>query len=83
MDLYSLGPYPAAIPGEGDLLVELYDVPPAIFWRLQDMELNAGYRESLVFVDGETTFIIWIYIGRLSEEWKIPSGDWNDHLHKS
>ncbi len=79
-DLLNMGPYPAAVPGEGGLVGELYSLSNDPMLELLDeaegvyAEPPLYYRES---VDGKGK-PAWIYVyARDPEEApKIPSGDW-------
>jgi gamma-glutamylcyclotransferase (GGCT)/AIG2-like uncharacterized protein YtfP len=79
-DLLNMGPYPAAVPGDGGIVGELYSLPTDSMLALLDeaegvhAEPPLYYRES---VDGRGK-PAWIYVYARDPECapKIPSGDW-------
>ena len=88
-DLYSLGPYPAAIPGKGELVVDIFEVSDDLFERLDAMERSADYFPVELFLRNgdEHEFInIWLYQPKghsfLRENAPIVrSGDWTKYLN--
>lgn len=77
-DLYSLGPYPAIIPGKGELVVDLLLVSDAAKEGMDDMELGAGYIIETIELDNKDADI---YIYNNTDYIKnnchqIKSGDW-------
>lgn len=80
-DLYSLGPYPAIVKGEGSLVVDLLDVSPEVKESFDGMELGAGYEIQQVEVDNELVDI-YVYVNpqRLNNNRKVQSGDWSKYL---
>jgi len=72
-DLFHMGEYPAAVPGAGVIVAELYELPsPAVLKVLDELErVPTLYRRELV--EGA-----WLYIfaGAVGGAPRIDSGDW-------
>lgn len=83
-DLYDLGEFPGAVPGEGKVKAELYQVTdPAIFSVLDDYEeFDASnpdkslYVRRCVHVPGFGEAWVYMYNGNVKDRMKIASGDW-------
>ena len=83
--LHDLGPFPMAVPGDGEVQGELYDVAPADLARLDTLEGSPRLyeRQSWTLADGRTT---WVYLGRADQVRHSPrleSGLWNGRQEAS
>jgi gamma-glutamylcyclotransferase (GGCT)/AIG2-like uncharacterized protein YtfP len=58
-DLYDLGPYPCAVPGEGILTVEIMECDEYNYQIIKGMELGAGYKEAEVQIDKDLCFLYY------------------------
>ena len=87
-ELYNLGAYPGAIPGDGIVCGELFRIHrPGAIRRIDRYEgYNSDREEASLFVrrrvslnvpTDETAWVYW-YNGDVSEYERIPSGDWTD-----
>ena len=81
-DLYDLGDYPGAVPGDGELVCELYVLPNPTSLAALDEAEGVGrnpplYRRVPVMANGR---LAWLYVYARSVEGlpKIESGDWFD-----
>lgn len=78
IDLYDLGPYPMAIPGQNRLYGECYRIPLAWLSRLDALEEHPRvYERQWLRLDSGT--FAWIYLGRAEQVQGcllIPSGRW-------
>lgn len=75
-DLFSLGSYPGVKPGEGTLVVDLVEMDNKTYKQVLNMELNAGYSEIDIDINGVTAkFFPYNY--NLTE--LVPSGDWSNY----
>lgn len=78
--LLDLGPFPAAVPGDGEIVGELYALPDARMLELLD-EAEGVFAEPPLYdresVDGKGK-PAWIYVYARDPEGapRIPSGDW-------
>lgn len=78
--LYDLGDYPGAVPGEGAVLGELYELAsPAMLDLLDEAErVDADpplYRRELVEALGAPAWL-YVYAGPVAASAWIRSGDW-------
>lgn len=77
-DMYSNGSYPYALPGGGEITVEVFEIDVVTLGRLDQLEgYPAHYNRKTITVGEEEA---WIYFTE-AEEVKsrcvqIPSGDW-------
>ena len=79
-DLYNLGPYPGAVPGEGVLVTELYQMPANCSWAALDEAEGVSedpplYRRVVVNLD-DGPAQLYVYARSVGEATKIASGDW-------
>lgn len=75
-ELYDLGLYPAAIPGEGTIYCEVYRINSSILSELDELKSNTkDYRRELISTPYGSA---WIYLYKLPLEGvsRIESGDW-------
>lgn len=75
-NLYDLGQYPAAVPGEGTIYCEVYRINAGILAELDELKSNTkDYRRELIATPYGSA---WIYIYKRSLEGvpRIASGDW-------
>jgi gamma-glutamylcyclotransferase (GGCT)/AIG2-like uncharacterized protein YtfP len=82
LTLYSMGEYPAAVPGSGTVAGELYrlsrEATLAVLDEVEGLGLDPpAYRREEIEVDGQTAWI-YLYNGDISDRPVIPSGDWGD-----
>lgn len=77
-DLFSLGAYPAAVMGDGELVVDTFDVDLDCFSSINRMEIGAAYYAHTVDIDGEP-HTIWLQ-QHGNEKRKVESGDWSKYL---
>jgi len=78
--LFDLGDYPGAVPGEGVIFGELWELPsPAVLDLLDEAERVGAdpplYRRVLVDADGAPAWL-YVYAGPVEESAWITSGDW-------
>jgi gamma-glutamylcyclotransferase (GGCT)/AIG2-like uncharacterized protein YtfP len=74
-ELLDLGEHPAAVPGSGGIVAELYELPsPAVLAVLDEAE-GPLYRRELVESHGAPA---WVYVCARPPPGapRIPSGDW-------
>lgn len=79
-EMYSLGAYPAICPGDGQIKCELHSIAEDAYNLIQQMEINAGYREDFVKLEGGITASIFTMPKERLLKFKVPkmeSGDWN------
>lgn len=76
-DLFHMGEYPAAAPGAGEIVAELYELPsPAVLEVLDEAErVPTLYRRELV--DGAW---LYVYAAEVGGAPRIASGDWRRPL---
>jgi len=79
-DLYSLGAYPAAVLGDGEIVVDTFEVDNDCFNSMNRMELGAGYYALDTEIDGKD-HTIWLQRSGY-EERRVESGDWTKHLRE-
>ena len=76
--LYSLGHYPGAVPGEGKVLGEVYRIDASTLAELDALRTQGGeYRRQLI----QTPYgSAWMYVYQRSVEnlTRIESGNWLD-----
>jgi gamma-glutamylcyclotransferase (GGCT)/AIG2-like uncharacterized protein YtfP len=80
--LFSLGSYPAATLGNGELVIDTFLVGDDCFASMNGMEIGAGYHKAEVVVDGET-HIIWLMDADnswLNGEREVERGDWSKFI---
>lgn len=82
-DLYSLGSYPYATRGNGEITVEVYDVPLRVAYNMGGMEVRAGYDVAEVDTSqGLAHLFVFSEASHQREQegdWKpakIAGGDW-------
>lgn len=86
--LYNLGSYPGIVPSDStDDVVwgEVYEVPDSLFFRIDGMEVGAGYKRQPVKVeipdDGQDTeeadAYFYLYGEELGSNQLVPGGDWS------
>lgn len=70
------GDYPGIVPAKSNfgITVDLFDVSPACYGRVHNMEVGAGYYEDDITF-GNTTFKIFPYAGDVIEDNLIATGD--------
>ncbi|MHC4971420.1 MAG: gamma-glutamylcyclotransferase family protein [Planctomycetota bacterium] len=78
--LFDLGDYPGAVPGEGVIIGELYELAsPAVLDLLDEAERVEAdpplYRRVLVEADGAPAWL-YVWAGPVEESGWITSGDW-------
>lgn len=76
--LYSLGPYPGIKVEEGNVEVDILEVPKQCFGAITQMELGAGYSAMEIFIDNEQV-IIYPYEGQVNPLSRVVSGNWNEY----
>lgn len=78
IDLYDLGPYPMAIPGQNRLYGECYRIPLGLLSRLDELEEHPHvYERQWLCLDSGN--FAWIYLGRPEQVRGcvlIPDGRW-------
>ncbi|MFJ2999118.1 MULTISPECIES: gamma-glutamylcyclotransferase [Enterobacterales] len=78
--IYNLGHYPAAIPGEGTVHCEVYRINSSILAELDELKSNTrDYKRELI----QTPYgSAWIYLYKHSVDGypRIQSGDWLKRL---
>jgi gamma-glutamylcyclotransferase (GGCT)/AIG2-like uncharacterized protein YtfP len=88
-DLYAVGEYAALVPGEGQVLGELYEVTdPEIFEELDWFESYDRGRETepeyvrrrLALIEPETEAWVYVYDRDPARHPRVESGDWRGHL---
>lgn len=84
--LYSLGSYPAINKvkvGEesSNLIVDVFEVSEPVYQSIRAMELGANYKEITVDIEGEEV-ILYEYRTPVSEDRRVLTGDWSEHLSK-
>ena len=88
-DLYAVGEYAALVPGEGQVLGELYEVTdPEIFEELDWFESYDRGRETepeyvrrrLALIEPETEAWVYVYDRDPARHRRVESGDWRGHL---
>ncbi|MCL5499022.1 Uncharacterized conserved protein YtfP, gamma-glutamylcyclotransferase (GGCT)/AIG2-like family [Phytobacter palmae] len=76
--LYSLGHYPGAVPGDGSVLGEVYRIDAATLGELDALRTAGGeYKRQLI----QTPYgSAWMYVYQRPVEGKkfIPTGNWLD-----
>lgn len=80
--LHNLGPYPAAVPGEGELVAELYRVPSVETLAAMDQAEGVDwdpplYQRVEVELDDGPAWL-YVYARSTDEAPRIESGDWLD-----
>ena len=87
--LYEIGEYAALVPGEGQVLGELYEVTdPAIFEELDWFQsfdrgrppLPEYVRRRVALVEPELIAWVYVYIRDPATHRRVASGDWRGHL---
>jgi gamma-glutamylcyclotransferase (GGCT)/AIG2-like uncharacterized protein YtfP len=78
--LYDLGDYPGAVPGEGAIVGELYELAsPAVLELLDEAERVEAdpplYRRVLVEAGGAPAWL-YLWAGPVDSSARITSGDW-------
>jgi gamma-glutamylcyclotransferase (GGCT)/AIG2-like uncharacterized protein YtfP len=84
-DLFPLGHgiYPGIQPGNGKVVVDIYDVEDRVYEGLNRMETGANYEPITIKID-ENDVVIWEYKGRTVGYIRIEDGDWiNSQLNTS
>ena len=78
-DMYSFGSFPAIVKGEGEVVVEAWEVPEDEFNAIDNMELGAGYLRGIatVSVEGEELEGFFWYYAHAPNDRKVEGGDWN------
>ncbi len=81
-DLYRLTGFPGAVPGQGSIQVEVYELAsPAVLAVLDEAEgVHATpplYRRELVEVLGGPAWL-YVFAGEVDADMRIASGDWLD-----
>lgn len=79
-ELYDLGSYPGATPGDGMLVAELYAMPPDCDWEALDAaegvyEDPPLYRREVVALE-DGVACLYVYARPIGEASRIASGDW-------
>lgn len=85
--MFSLTAFPMIIEGEGIVTVELYEVTPAIFRRLDGLEGFPGfYGRQVVPVQTDSCELeAWVYYGQPHQVQgckPVPSGDWQGDAYR-
>lgn len=89
-DLYDLGSFPGAVPGEGTVHGELFRLTDPQVWTVLDRyeeyesdreaaSLFVRRRVSLLEPNDETAWIYW-YNGDPEGHDRVPSGDWASYV---
>lgn len=82
--MYSLGAYPYVIRGSGDITVEVYDVKPALYERLEKMETTVGYDVAMVTTShGDAALFYMSPLAHERLQQRIFNGDWLQHAAES
>jgi len=92
-DLYDLGGYPGLVPGDGEAIGELYEVPDlSVFsildeyerYRAEDHE-DSLYLRKAVRLSKPANIDAWVYVYNrdVTREPLIASGDWSTHRDKA
>ena len=76
--LYSLGAFPCAVPSEGELTVDLFEVDNTTKEQIDRMEIGAGYDLQTINIDGEQ-YTIYTY-QKPPNDRLVEHGDWVKHL---
>lgn len=79
--LYDLGPFPAIIQGNGEVVFDILEVSRQCFYSITYMEIGAGYECKKVKIDGEEYFL-YVFDYMPSGAKLIPSGDYSKHINK-
>ena len=88
-DLYEIGEYAALVPGQGQVLGELYEVTdPSVFEELdwfqtydRGRETEPEYvRRRVALIEPETEAWVYVYDRDPSGHPRVESGDWRGHL---
>ena len=78
-DLYDLGSYPAVIKGNGEVVIEVFEVSEEIFKAIERMEKSSGYSQKEVIVN-KIKGTIWFFdkeiLKRYRRAKKIEHGDY-------
>lgn len=76
--LYNLGHYPGAVPGEGSVFGEVYRVDAAIMSELDALRTTGGeYSRQLIQTPYGSAWM-YVYERPVNGRALIPSGDWLD-----
>jgi len=74
-DLYEITGYPAAIEGDGKLIVELHEVDDSAFRNIANMETYYGYIEKRLNLDDKRVSMFVYRLG-VDPNKKIKNGNW-------
>jgi gamma-glutamylcyclotransferase (GGCT)/AIG2-like uncharacterized protein YtfP len=75
-ELYNLGHYPAAVPGNGTIYCEVYRINSSIMTELDELKSNTkDYRRELIATPYGSAWI-YLYIRSLNGVERISNGDW-------
>ncbi|MEW9906931.1 MAG: gamma-glutamylcyclotransferase [Candidatus Symbiodolus clandestinus] len=75
-DLYDLGFYPAAVPGDGTIEGEVYRIDSAILQQLDHLKhVPREFRRQLIMTPWGRSWI-YLYQRPVTHLKSIPSGDW-------
>ena len=88
-ELYDLGSFPGAVPGEGTVHGELFRVDASAVWTVLDQyegydsdrpEASPFVRRRVSLSSPSVTAWVYWYNGELVGQPRVPSGDWRAHL---
>ncbi|QER41617.1 gamma-glutamylcyclotransferase [Thermodesulfobacterium sp. TA1] len=81
--LYNVSSFPGMVPGEGEVIGEVYEIPESLLEKLDKVEdvPNLFRREliEVVLEDGIGILAyVYLYNKKVDNKLLIPSGDWKD-----
>lgn len=76
-DLFPIGRghYPGIKPGEGSVVIDIYDVADKLYEGLNRMERGANYEPISIKVE-DMDVIVWEYKGKMAGYTRVEDGDW-------
>lgn len=81
--LFSLGSYPGIKECKNsELTVDILEVSPEAFMRINDMEIGAGYELKPIISHNEKLGI-YLYRQYTNDNMVVPSGDWSQYLKQN
>lgn len=76
-EMYSLGDFPAVVPGDGEIVCEVYEIDQAILNRLDHLEGYPNfYNRGLVVTPHGKAWMY--YLDTLTGRPRVESGDWSE-----
>lgn len=75
-NLYSLGHYPAAVKGNGEIVAEVYEVDDITYWEICYMEVGTGYIPVTVDTEFGQCFMFEFVYSKPKKKSLIINGNW-------